>query len=93
MKAVAMVNGTRIEISGKTQVIDTLIAELPLYEQIMRRELKNPPVTGGTFYPEPNTGLAFMAILENWKYTTKRKIEILVNEGIEKIPSIEGVVY
>lgn len=87
-----MVNGTRIEISGKTQVIETLTAELPLYEQIIRRELKNPPKIA-EYSPEPNTGLAFMAILDEWKYFTKRKVEILERTDIDKIPSVEGEVY
>lgn len=93
MKVVALVRGTRIEITGKTQKIETLTAELPLYESIMKRELLHPPAMLGTFYPDPNTALAFLSVLENWKYFTKRTVEILECEDIEEIPFEEGVVY
>lgn len=92
MRAVALVNGTRIEISGKTQEIEVLKAEMPLFEQIVRRELKYPPPIAD-YRPDPNTGLAFMAILEDWERTTNRKVEVLERTDIDKIPSVEGVIY
>jgi len=92
VKAVVLVNGTRVEISGKTQEIEVLKAEMPLFEQIFRRELKEPPKIAD-YRPDPNTGLAFMAILDEMERTTNRKIELLEEEGIDKIPSVEGVIY
>lgn len=93
MRIVVMVDGTKIEVSGKTQKIETLIAENPLYEKLVRQELKKPPMMAGTFRPAPDTGLGFFAILEEWEDTTKRKIEVVCCEDVDKVPSVEGVVY
>lgn len=93
MKIVAIIDGSRMELTGKTQVIETIVAENPLYESRVRRELKHPPAIGGTFYPEPDTALAFLALMASPRNITSRKVEVIECLDVDTIPYEEGVVY
>ena len=91
MKIVARVFTQIIEVSGKTQYIETIKTDMSYWRDRLKWMLRSPDPLDEWYTPKPNTAHAFLAALKERKeYYLSRgyadAVEILKQEDVDPMP-------